>query len=147
MDELSVIENIESSMSTEFLTVEAAAEALRLHPKTVLRFIREGRLRATRVGKQYRLLRSDLNAFAGAGRSSAARAARVTCVVDIEAVDLALVQRLTSLLMGASQAPADSPISLNVAHDPARGSAKVIVMASPADAAMLLRLVEAFLES
>ena len=134
-------------MTTEFLTIDATAEALKLHPKTVLRFIREGRLRATKVGKQYRVLRSDLNAFAGASPSQATRTARVTCVVDIEAVDLALVQRLTSLLMGASQGPADSPIALNIAHDPARSSAKVIVMASPADAAMLLRFVDACLET
>ncbi len=134
-------------MTTELLTVDAAAEVLQLHPKTVLRFIREGRLRATRVGKQYRLLRTDLDAFVGAGRPPSACAARVTCVVDIEAADLALVQRLTSLLMGASQGPADSPISLNIAHDPARSSAKVIVVASPGDAAMLLRFVDACLQS
>ena len=35
-------------MSQPFHTVADAAEQLRLHPKTILRFIREGRLRAIR---------------------------------------------------------------------------------------------------
>mgnify|MGYP006196964523 CR=1 FL=1 len=35
-------------MTSTILTVEAAAALLQLHPKTVLRFIREGRLRASR---------------------------------------------------------------------------------------------------
>jgi excisionase family DNA binding protein len=61
------------AMSEELYTVEMAAERLKLHPKTVLRFIRDGRLRATRIGKSYRILRSDLDAFGG-GRSPNAAA-------------------------------------------------------------------------
>jgi excisionase family DNA binding protein len=52
-------------MSEELCTVGFAATQLKLHPKTILRFIREGRLRATRVGKAFRILRADLDAFAG----------------------------------------------------------------------------------
>ena len=135
-------------MTTEFLTVDAAARLLKLHPKTVLRFIREGRLRATRVGKQYRLLRSDLHAFAGAAPAPTGRTARVTTIVDIEDVDLALVERLSAHLLGATQGrqPSDSPISLDIAHDPLRRSAKVIIHASPADTATLLGFVDACLE-
>ena len=35
-------------MSGELYTVEQAAESLQLHPKTVLRLIRDGRLKASR---------------------------------------------------------------------------------------------------
>jgi len=52
-------------MIDEPVTVRQAAEALGLHVKTVLRFIREGRLPAHRMGKSYRLRRSDVDAFAG----------------------------------------------------------------------------------
>ena len=38
-------------MSTTLFTVEQAAQRLNLHPKTVLRYIRDGQLPATRVGK------------------------------------------------------------------------------------------------
>lgn len=133
-------------MSEDLLTVEAAAAALSLHAKTVLRHIREGRLRATKVGKQYRILRSDLASFAGAPVREPARA-RATCVVDVEDVDAALLQRLTAILLGAGQGsdPANE-LSVNVAHDPIRRSAKLIAVGSPGDLAMVLKLVDACLE-
>lgn len=136
-------------MSSDFLTVDAAAAILQMHPKTVLRHIREGRLRATKLGKQYRLLRSDLNAFAGASEQDGTHQPRVTSIVDVQHVDSLLLQRLNSVLLGAAQGkdPSATPISVDIAHDPARGSAKVIIVGSPDDAAMLLKLVGACLES
>ena len=62
---------MDPAMSEEVYTVEQFAERLRLHPKTVRRFIREGRLRAVKVGRSYRILRSDMEAF-GIPRSNAA---------------------------------------------------------------------------
>lgn len=136
-------------MTAEFLTVEAAAQLLQLHPKTVLRFIREGRLRATKVGKQYRVMRSDLNTFAGSNSQNEVHEARATSIVDIADVDPALLQRLSAILLGASKGkePSGAPISVDIAHDPERRSVKVILIASPADAAMLLKLVSACLEA
>lgn len=136
-------------MTSQILTVDAAARVLELHPKTVLRFIREGRLRATKVGRQYRVLQSDLNAFAGVVSAAGAAVAKATSIVDIENVDLVLVQRLSSLLFGATRSsePPATPISLDIVHDPVRHSVKVIVMSSPADAATLLTLIETCLES
>ncbi len=52
-------------MSEELYTVEFAARRLKLHPTTILRFIRDGRLAATKVGKSYRILRSELDRLAG----------------------------------------------------------------------------------
>ena len=52
-------------MSEEVYTVEQFAERLKLHPKTVLRFIKDGRLRAVKVGKSYRILRTDMEAMTG----------------------------------------------------------------------------------
>lgn len=135
-------------MTSEFLTVDAAAGLLHLHPKTVLRFIREGRLRATKVGKQYRIVRSDLNAFAGVSETEFVRTARATSIVDIENVDTPLLDRLSAILIGTSKKdqPSDSSISVNFAHDPVLRSLKIIVIASPGDAATLLQLIDACLE-
>ena len=135
-------------MSSDFLTVEAAAAILQMHPKTVLRHIREGRLRATKLGKQYRILRSDLNAFAGVSAPDGACQARVTSIVDVQDVDSLLLQRLTAVLLGAAQGkePSATPLSVDIAHDSARDSAKVIIVGSPDDTAMLLKLVGACLE-
>ncbi|WP_338720005.1 helix-turn-helix domain-containing protein [Devosia sp. XK-2] len=134
-------------MSSDFLTVEAAAAILQMHPKTVLRYIREGRLRATKLGKQYRLLRSDLNAFAGASAPGDGQA-RVTSIVDVQNVDSLTLQRLTAVLLGAAHGKdtATTSLSVDIAHDAARDSAKVIIVGSPDDAATLLKLVSACLE-
>lgn len=137
-------------MSHPFVTVDAAAELLQLHPKTVLRFIRDGRLRATRVGRQYRILRTDLDAFAGAGATAPiTRTARVTAIVDIEPVDPTLLGRLNTLLFASLQgrAPEEPEVALDIAHDPLRQSAKVVIVAAPTAAATLLELVTACLEN
>lgn len=137
-------------MSEKFLTVEATAEALQLHPKTVLRFIRQGRLRANKVGKQYRILQSDLDRFAGGGREQSI-AARATSIVDIDDVDQLLLQRLHGVLLGAGNGKSTTvqgePMSVDIAHDPIRRSVKVIAVGAPGDVAMLLKLVDTCLEN
>ncbi len=54
----------------DLCTVETAAAHLQVHRKTVLRYIRDGRLPATRIGKAYRIQRADLDAFAGTPSST-----------------------------------------------------------------------------
>jgi excisionase family DNA binding protein len=60
-----------SQRTEPVLTVPEAADALRLHPSTVRRWLREGHLQGTRMGKAWRIpwravfredgtLRSDL---------------------------------------------------------------------------------------
>ena len=70
-------------MSEEVYTVEQFAERLKLHPKTVLRFIRDGRLRAVKVGKSYRILRSDMEAMTGHSPRDRPTGVRVTSVIDM----------------------------------------------------------------
>lgn len=48
---------------TEYVDVPAAAQILAVHPNTVRTMIREGRLRATRLKRQYRIRRTDINAL------------------------------------------------------------------------------------
>jgi len=137
-------------MSEEVYTVEHAAERLKLHPKTVLRFIRDGKLRATRLGKSYRILRSDLESLAGApaGRTDGP-SVRVTSVVDLEGLDPARAQRLATMLssvrLGNEARP--DPMNITIAHDPARDSVKVVMVGSPADTAGMLRLIQGLTEA
>jgi excisionase family DNA binding protein len=136
-------------MSSQFHTVEEAAQRLRLHPKTVLRYVGDGRLRATRVGKSYRILRSDLDAFAGAPAPAQPSAARATCIVDAADIDAERAQRL-AVHLTAARANAQTqpePMSLDVAYDPARRSVKVVLVGSPADTAAMLKLVQVLLEA
>jgi excisionase family DNA binding protein len=136
-------------MSEEVYTVEQFAERLKLHPKTVLRFIREGRLRAVKVGKSYRILRSDMEAMVGVWPREKPSAARVTSIVDIPGVDPELAQRLArqlpSMRMGQEAHP--DPMSLDVAYDPARRHLKVVVVGAPLDVAAVLKVLQVLLDS
>ena len=137
-------------MSTSFLTAEQAAERLSLHPKTVRRFIREGRIKATRIGKAYRILESDLAKFAGGPVDGAAGpSARVTSVVDIDNVDSETAQRLARFFPGAlySREPRPDPISLQVLYDPERQQLKVMLAGSPSRVAAYLSHIELTLEA
>ena len=50
-------------MKDRIYTVEQVAELLDLHPKTVRRFIKDGKLRANKIGNQWRVTATDLHAF------------------------------------------------------------------------------------
>jgi excisionase family DNA binding protein len=138
-------------MSEKLLTVEQAAEQLKVHPKTVLRYIHEGRLPATRIGKSYRIVRAELDAFAGvASRSSGtATTARTTCIVDIPDMPAASAERMATFLNAAAMArdASASPIHLETVFDPLTKNLKVVVIASPSDAAKLLEMLQLKLDS
>jgi excisionase family DNA binding protein len=133
-------------MSDYLLTVEQAAEQLNLHPKTVLRYIRDGRLPATRVGKSYRIARAKLDAFAGiaSGKSETAAAVRTTCVVDIPGISVDGAERMATFLHAAAMAgnAATPPLHLETVFDPLAKSMKVVVIGSPSDVSKLLELLQ-----
>lgn len=77
----------------ELLSVFEIAKRLKLHVKTVRNYIRDGHLKAVRVGKQYRVTRADVEAFTGfplpltdQERARRQRAAGASCVVRIDAI-------------------------------------------------------------
>jgi excisionase family DNA binding protein len=133
-------------MSESLVTVEQAAEQLNLHPKTVLRYIREGRLPATRVGKSYRIVRANLDAFAGiaSGRAETAAGARATCIVDIPMSSVDGAERIATFLHAAAlSGDAETPpLHLETAFDPLAGVMKLVVIGSPSDVARLLELMQ-----
>lgn len=126
-------------MQGDFYTVAQTAEQLRLHVKTVLRFIHEGRLPAVRIGKSYRLRAQDVQAFAG-GDASHAEPVRVTCVVEVPAVSPSQVERITRLLHGmlVSRGDGSPALQCQTAHDVERSQLKVILIGEPAPVATLL---------
>jgi excisionase family DNA binding protein len=50
-------------MEEMILTVEQVAQILQVHPFTVLKFIKQGRLKAAKLGRVYRIKRSDVDSF------------------------------------------------------------------------------------
>jgi excisionase family DNA binding protein len=138
-------------MSEMFHTVERAAERLAVHPKTVLRFIHDGRLRATRIGKAWRILASDLDAFAGVpdARPQVQEPVRVTAIADLPDISTETSLRLASALQALVLAPRDRtrPIKLDTIYDPERSHLKVVIVADALDAATLLQSLHGFAEA
>lgn len=52
-------------MNNQFLSIYEVATILGLHHKTVRGFISSGKLKATKVGKQWRITKEDLDVFMG----------------------------------------------------------------------------------
>lgn len=50
-------------MNDRWYTVDQISEMLKLHPRTLRRYINEGKLRANKVGKQFRISGHDLSIF------------------------------------------------------------------------------------
>jgi len=50
-------------MEEELLTVKEVAEWLRLTPRTIYSWVKQGRLKVYRIGKQLRFRREEINAF------------------------------------------------------------------------------------
>ena len=142
------------STARSLLTVEQAASVLSLHPKTVLRHIRDGRLPATRIGKSYRIERAALDAFAGiaqatpssagVARVTAGISARVTAIVEVDAMDAEASSRLASFVGAAALGARDAspPVQVTTAVDDASGNVKVVVFGGSGEVARLLELIE-----
>ena len=79
-------------MKNEFYTAEQISELLGIHLKTVQRYIREGKIRASKIGKSWRVSGHDLSAFTESADNSAKRRKeiapedriKISSVIDIE---------------------------------------------------------------
>ena len=142
-------------MDQDFLTVTEVARRLKLHVKTVLIYVRDGRLKATRIGKQYRVARRDFEAFA-AGQDAPAepdavrrhRHIDVSSIVEIDAISRATAERAVTHLQGAlkGKSPEDRPTRLDTIYYEEIARLKLIISASPATTASLLNLIPILIE-
>jgi excisionase family DNA binding protein len=140
-------------MAAELYSVDQVAELLGLHVRTVRNYIRDGRLKAVRIGKQYRIAQADLEALTGqpvasSGVRQGARRAEVSSIVDLEGIDRALADRVMTLVISVSQAGRGSSgrLRLETVHDPERARLKIIIVGGVADTAELLKLIDALVE-
>lgn len=97
-------------MVDKYYTAEQAAEMMKMHIKTVQRYIREGRLRANKVGKSWRITGHDLSVFLegerdeeNAGHAMESRV-QVSAVADILAVSQQDAIRVMNTLTALSNA-------------------------------------------
>jgi excisionase family DNA binding protein len=130
-------------------SVEEVAALLGLHVKTVRSYVRDGRLDAVRIGRQYRIAADALEAFTGGPVTTrrGGSAVEVSSVVQVDDIDRALADRVSTLVMSsAAGAPRDDGrMRVETAYDEGKSRMKIIILGGPESTAELLRLVAALL--
>src|SRR3954466_2216636 len=121
----------------QFFSIEQVASQLGLHVRTVRNYVRDGRLKGVRIGKQYRIARTDLESLTGQALTAAPSVANdvsrrhteVSSIVQVEAIDFAAASRVTNALMAAvkGRSEDDGPLRIDTIHDPERARLKVIL--------------------
>ncbi|MEL7648132.1 MAG: helix-turn-helix domain-containing protein [Sedimentibacter sp.] len=95
-------------MNREYYTVEQISNMLDIHPKTIQRYIREGRLRASKVGKGWRINGHDLSVFVESDSNKeyntekqSIHSALASSVIDIKVYGKEDAIRIMNTLSGA----------------------------------------------
>ena len=122
-------------MEQDFYTITEVAKRLKLHVKTVLIYVREGRLKATRIGKQYRVAKSDLEKFAGGPADVVApisrhRSIEVSSIVEIHAIGSDAADRTVTHLQGAlrGRERGEAPVRLDTIYYEEEARLKLVVL-------------------
>lgn len=139
-------------MAERLYSAEDVARRLGLHVRTVRGYVRDGRLKAVRIGKQYRIRHEDLEAFVGTPVSEPPdarrhRHAEVSSIVEVDGVDPETFRRVTTLLMGASTRHGDQPLRVETAYDEDRVRMKIIILGGLGETTRLLEYVQLVVES
>ncbi len=141
------------SQEERMYSLEEVAERLGLQVRTVRSFVRSGRLKAVRIGKQYRVAREDLESITGprGWRASIARhrRAEVSSVVQADAVSQETADRIANCLLGVAKAPRDDGSTLRVEtiYDRSHAQIRVIVIGSLTASATIFGLLGAILDA
>ncbi|MET8340540.1 helix-turn-helix domain-containing protein [Streptosporangium canum] len=140
-------------MREEMYSVEQVADRLGLHVRTVRGYIRAGRLKAVRIGKQYRIAHADLEALTGRPQPAPARSAgvarvEVSSIVQIDDIDRASADRLGTLVLAGANTSHDPahPMRVQTVHDEDRDRMKIVILGGAAATAEVLHLLEAILD-
>jgi excisionase family DNA binding protein len=137
-------------------STEEVADMLGLHVRTVRNYVRDGRLPAVRIGKQYRIAAEDVDELTG-GRATSPpatsapvpRRVEVTAVVQVDGIDEQTMTRLSALVTGAVSSRPGGAARLHVetVYDQQRRTVKIVAIGSADDTATLLHVVGTFAEA
>lgn len=144
-----------------FLTVEAVAELLHVHTRTIRRYIKEKRLPARKVGGQWRITPDDLKKFTGVdgwenivnpphvnpeerSYSASGRAGiQVSAVVDVAVASKEEALRLSSTILAAMNSREKSkPARCDYLFDEEEGLAQFILRGEPRFIRTMLKMFE-----
>ncbi|MFE6699109.1 helix-turn-helix domain-containing protein [Streptomyces sp. NPDC057718] len=140
----------------ELYSIGEVAERLGLHVRTVRNYVRDGRLKAVRIGKQYRVSREDFEALTGASEggtapeppaATAGGHVEVSSIVQIDALGPDAAHRLSTFLTASAQSArgASEPLRIQTVYDKERTRMKIVVLGGAAATADLLHLIDGLL--
>ena len=140
-------------MTSSLYSAEQVAEMLNLHVKTVRRYVRDGRLKAKRIGKEYRITRADLEAFAGEVRPAEKEVPRTrhviaSSIVDVDAISSSESDRVTTMIMAsvnARRGEGDFP-RVDSIYYPEQGRLRVTITASLVLTCELIQMIDVLLK-
>jgi excisionase family DNA binding protein len=143
-------------MTKDLYSVEQVADLLNLHVRTVRNYVREGRLKAVKIGKQYRIAREDLEAMTG--RPAAAlerepvrrhRHVEVSSIIEVDAVSPETASRVMNMLGGSynSRRSGDEPLRIETIYNPERAHMKVILVGGMDANASYFEMINAVLQA
>lgn len=115
-------------MNKKLYSVEDISKYLDMHPKTVQRYIREGKIKASKIGKSWKVTEQDFRAFTGdqashqivteklSPQDNVYDAAKVSSVVDITVKDTDAAINIANLLTATMNGKQDDygKTSLNI---------------------------------
>lgn len=134
-------------MKSQFFSVEQLSEILNLHPKTIQRFIREGKIKGTKIGRSWKVHTKDLKEFTHSELSDIPRLddkveysiqpsidrIQVSSVIEINEKEPDEASRLSNSLMAMMNCkdPSWGYCDLRVIHYPEKGKARIVINGSP----------------
>ncbi len=142
-------------MQEHYYSVKQITRLLALHPKTVQRYIREGKLHATKIGKSWRVSGHALSRFteerqtqeAASAQRPARERVKASAVLDLAATDDE-AQRIISHLSAAMQGkpPELGQASMAGQYNAAEGTVRVTLWGSLAFLQCALDTLQLYME-
>jgi len=135
-------------MAEDFYSIDEVAERLGLHVRTVRNHVRDGKLKAVRIGKQYRIAREDLEALTGRAPARRTRYSEASSIVTIDALPRELADRVSTSLTASAKSrdEGDQRLRIDTFYDEERASLKVIITGGIATTASLLKFIDVLLQ-
>lgn len=132
-------------MASALYSADEVADLLGLHVRTVRGYVRDGRLPAVRIGKQYRISEDDLRALTGGHAPAPASCVEVSAVVQIDTASRHVMDRVSTHVVAAANTGTGAGPSLHVqtVYDEARQTLKVIVVGEADAVARTITLISA----
>ncbi|RPK87329.1 helix-turn-helix domain-containing protein [Streptomyces sp. ADI98-10] len=142
----------------ELYSVGEVAELLGLHVRTVRNYVRDGRLKAVRIGKQYRISKEDFAALTGRPADDPADGTipepapapghvEASTIVQIDALGPDAAHRLSTFVTASAQSARDmsDPLRIQTVYDKERTRMKIVILGGAAATADLLHMIDGLL--